>query len=230
MENNVSAAWCVYCRKRVAPDAAQCPNCEKPLSERSRVVRCPLCGKYTMQSDPVCRHCHGQGLSPESAEAGGTAAAAQPEVARPRPAPDAGAAEPPAAQPKPTKQKRVPTAEEKRRVRRIILFACVALVVFGISALFFRVGRSRGYALGKEDGYADGYRSGYDAGYEAGKLVGLGKDRQQVYDAGYEDGFAAGNYGFGYDTGHDDGFAEGSISGYAEGYDAGYTAGRRTAN
>lgn len=58
MPNEVGAVWCVYCRSPIPPEAAECPNCRKPMSDRTRVIRCPGCGKFTLKSDGVCRHCH----------------------------------------------------------------------------------------------------------------------------------------------------------------------------
>lgn len=144
-------AWCVYCRSVIPDDADRCPSCEKPLTDGSKVIRCPSCGKYILKNAAQCRYCgkDPRALSPAEEAAGSEspvpegsedAPAKQPPLAEP-PAPPAIPAPPakptPAAPqspaPKPAPAKAMPKAKPRRKRNWFLIPLILALAV----GLFF---------------------------------------------------------------------------------------------
>ena len=49
--------WCWYCKREIPVAADVCPHCGKPLSDKTKVVRCRKCGKFLLKNAPRCAQC-----------------------------------------------------------------------------------------------------------------------------------------------------------------------------
>lgn len=231
--NNQSSVWCLFCRSTLPPNADICPQCKQRLTDSTRVVRCPHCGRYLLKIEHQCAGC---GYDLNGAASGAPSAPPFPRVlpgaesagAAYQPVPPAmeqpagQTVSQPAAQAAPVLTE-TPEAnplremeEGEKRVNRAVLIGAFVFIL--CTAICIGT-----YFGGKKAGYADGYRAGaYDGIKQGGKAS---------YDLGYQEGFSAGSYQNGYEEGYNDGHTEGSLAGYSSGYDdgekAGYEAGYR---
>ena len=49
--------WCVYCKTQIEDDATQCPVCQNPMTDGTKVIRCPSCQRYILRSAEQCKYC-----------------------------------------------------------------------------------------------------------------------------------------------------------------------------
>ena len=49
--------WCVYCKTQIEDDATQCPACQNPMTDGTKVIRCPSCQGYILKSADHCKYC-----------------------------------------------------------------------------------------------------------------------------------------------------------------------------
>ena len=209
MEPANNTVWCIYCRESVPADAPQCLRCHKPLNDKSRVVRCPQCGKYVLKSDVSCRHCHADLTASPAAPA---AAPAETSAAPVAPRDDAHenldaiAAAHDEAEQRAAEAPRVREPMSPERKRQLLGVGGAVLAVLLLVGCFL-LGRSAG--------------KNAQLAIDAEAIATVEQAKKENYEAGYVEGFAAGNYDLGYDTGYAEGFREGSLAGYSSGFDEG---------
>ena len=49
--------WCVYCKTQIEDDATRCPACDNPMTDGTKVIRCPACQRYILKSAEQCKYC-----------------------------------------------------------------------------------------------------------------------------------------------------------------------------
>lgn len=223
MEPANNTVWCIYCRESVPADAPQCLRCHKPLNDKSRVVRCPQCGKYILKSDVSCRHCHADLTAAPAAPAAPVETPVAPTEtpvetpaaeSAPAAAPqddahenlDAIAAAHDEAEQRAAEAPRVREPMSPERKRQLLGVGGAVLAVLLLVGCFL-LGRSAG--------------KNAQLAIDAEAIATVEQAKKENYEAGYVEGFAAGNYDLGYDTGYAEGFREGSLAGYSAGFDEG---------
>ena len=188
----IATAWCVYCRSVIPDDADRCPSCEKPLTDGSKVIRCPYCGKYILKNSAQCRYCgkdphapppaEPPASEPPASESDGAPPAEQPAPAEataptgqnapaqsPAPASKSASAPKPEAAAKPAPAKKAAAKKTKLRRKRLLLLIPPAVVL--AIALFFG-GRA---IFGKKD-TADASRAEYIAACKSVSYAMISRD------------------------------------------------------
>ena len=119
--------WCVYCKAQIEDDATRCPACDNPMTDGTKVIRCPSCQRYILMSAERCKYC-GVSLTAE-----------QPDEAPP---------EPPEPSPAPAPKDEAPSAEqraaEKPRKKKKRKWPILLVLLLLAGAAAFAALRGRG--------------------------------------------------------------------------------------
>ena len=117
--------WCVYCKTQIEDDATQCPVCQNPMTDGTKVIRCPSCQRYILRSAEQCKYCGARLIDEQLAP---TAPAEPPAAPEPK------IEEPPAG-------KRAAEKPRKKKKRKWPVFLVLLLLV---GAAVFAALRGRG--------------------------------------------------------------------------------------
>ena len=134
--------WCVYCKTQIEDDAAQCPVCHNPMTDGTKVIRCPSCQKFILRSAERCKYC------------GARVTAEQP---------DEPPAEPTAPPPAPVPKDEAPGAEqraaEKPRKKKKRRWPILLVLLLLAGAVAFAALRGRGEDTVSPEAYMSSCKS-----------------------------------------------------------------------